>query len=66
MDSMGLGALGRLYVSPPHESRKNKSGKPGAFFHPKKMTAKTPRLPRNPPRFHHQNHHKALIFRKIP
>jgi len=55
------------HLFPKGGSPKNKSQKPGAFFHPEKVTLKTPRLPRIPPRFHHQNTtSKHPFFTKSP
>ncbi|MBB5342451.1 hypothetical protein [Tunturibacter empetritectus] len=52
---------------PKREAQENKSPKPGTFFHPEKVTAKTPRLPRIPPRSHHQKTiSKHPLFAKNP
>jgi hypothetical protein len=42
------------HLFPKPTTPENKSQNPGAFLHPEKLTAKTPRLPRIPPRSHHQ------------
>jgi hypothetical protein len=52
---------------PKREAPKNKSQNLGAYFHPEKVTAKTPHSPRNPPRFHHpKTTPKHLFFAKSP
>jgi hypothetical protein len=51
---------------PQKGTTKNKSPKSGAFFEPQKPAAKTPRSPRNPPRFHHQNTTRKRPFLPKP